>query len=57
MRIARFLSVAGFFVFSCVLCGAGSNPTRESCSGLVAKSVSGHIGDAAASEGATVYSA
>ena len=57
MRTARFLSVAGFFVFSCLSVPAlAQTPPANPALGLVAKSVSGHIGDAAASEGATVYS-
>ena len=57
MRIARFFSRAGFFVFSCVSVPAlAQTPPANPSLGLVAKSVSGHIGDAAAPEGATVYS-
>jgi len=57
MRIARFFCLAGFFVFSCVSVPAlAQTPPANPALGLVAKSVSGHIGDAAASEGATVYS-
>jgi hypothetical protein len=57
MRIARFFSMAGFFVFSCVSVPVlAQTPPANPSLGLVAKSVSGHIGDAAAPEGATVYS-
>ena len=55
MRIARLLSVAGFFFFSCLSAPAQTPPANPAL-GLVAKSVSAHIGDAAVSEGATVYS-
>ena len=57
MRTARFFSVAAFFVFSCVSVPVpAQTPPANPALGLVAKSVSGHIGDAAASEGATVFS-
>ncbi|MFI5095942.1 MAG: hypothetical protein ACHQIK_21185 [Candidatus Acidiferrales bacterium] len=57
MRIARFFFVAGFFVFSCLSVTAlAQTPPANPSLGLVAKSVSGHIGNAAAPEGATVYS-
>ncbi|MGA3178005.1 MAG: hypothetical protein ABSE19_11760 [Candidatus Acidiferrum sp.] len=57
MRIARFFSMAGFFFFSCLSVPAlAQTPPANPALGLVAKSVSGHIGDAAVSEGATVYS-
>ncbi len=57
MRIARFCSIAGFFVFSCAPVPVlAQTPPANPSLGLVAKSVSGHIGDAAAPEGATVYS-
>ena len=57
MKTARILSVAGFFVFSCLSMPAlAQTPPANPSLGLIAKSVSGHIGDAAVSEGATVYS-
>jgi len=57
MRTARFLSAAGFFFFSCLSVPAlAQTPPANPALGLVAKSVSGHIGDAASPEGATVYS-
>ncbi len=57
MRIARFSSMAGFLIFAfAVLPLLAQTPPANPALGLVAKSVSGHIGDAAASEGATVYS-
>jgi hypothetical protein len=57
MRIVRFLTVAAFFVFSCASVSAqAQTPPVNPSLGLVAKSVSAHIGDAAVSEGATVYS-
>ncbi len=57
MRIARFFPMAGFFIFSFVPVPVlAQTPPANPSLGLVAKSVSGHIGDAAAPEGATVYS-
>ena len=57
MRIARFSSMAGFLIFAlAVLPLLAQTPPANPALGLVAKSVSGHIGDAAASEGATVFS-
>ena len=57
MRTARFLTVAAFLVFSCASVSAqAQTPPANPALGLVAKSVSGHIGDAAVSEGDTVYS-
>lgn len=57
MRIARFLTLAAFLVFSCASAFAqAQTPPANPALGLVAKSVSGHIGDAAVSEGDTVYS-
>jgi hypothetical protein len=57
MKAARFFSMAAFFVFSCLSVSAlAQTPPANPALGLVAKSVSGHIGDAAVSEGATVYS-
>jgi hypothetical protein len=57
MRIARFSSMAGFLIFAlAVLPLLAQTPPANPALGLVAKSVSSHIGDAAASEGATVYS-
>jgi len=57
MRTARFFSIAALFVFSCVSVPApAQTPPANAALGLVAKSVSGHIGDAAVSEGATVFS-
>jgi len=57
MKTARFYSMAGVFFFSCLSVAAlAQTPPANPSLGLVAKSVSGHIGDAAAPEGATVYS-
>jgi hypothetical protein len=57
MKIACFLIVAFFFVFSCAAVFAQEQtPPANPALGLVAKSVSSHIGDVAALDGATVYS-
>jgi len=57
MKTARLLFIAAFFVFSCLSVPAlAQTPPANPALGLVAKSVSGHIGDAASSEGATVFS-
>jgi len=57
MRIARLLIAAIVFVFSCASVPAeAQTPPVNPSLGLVAKSVSAHIGDAAAPEGSTVYS-
>jgi hypothetical protein len=57
MRIARFSSIAGILIFAfAVLPALAQTPPANPALGLVAKSVSGHIGDAASPEGATVYS-
>jgi hypothetical protein len=57
MRTARFLSVAGFLLFSCLSVPApAQTPHVNPALGLVTKSASGHIGDAASPEGATIYS-
>ena len=57
MRTARFLSAVGLLFFSCLPVPAlAQTPPANPALGLVAKSVSGHIGDAASLEGATVYS-
>jgi hypothetical protein len=55
MRTARLLLAAAFLVFLC-LSALAQTPPANPALGLVAKSVSGHIGDAAAPEGATVFS-
>jgi hypothetical protein len=57
MKTARFFSAAALLVFSCLSAPAlAQAPPASPSLGLVAKSVSGHIGNAAALEGATVYS-
>jgi len=57
MKIARFLVVAVFFVFACAAVSAQvQTPPANPALGLVAKSVSSHIGDVAALDGATIYS-
>ena len=57
MSIARLFSVVAVFVLSCLSVSvlAQTQPSSPAL-GLVAKSVSAHLGNAAASEGATVYS-
>lgn len=58
MSIARRLFVVAVFVFSCVSVSAlaQTQPSSNPALGLVARSASAHLGNAVASEGATVYS-
>ena len=52
-KIGRVLSALGLFAFTCAGTPA---PAQTPALGLVAKTAEAHIGDAAASEGSSVYS-
>jgi len=57
MKIARLLNVIALIVFACFASPLFAQTSEQAPAlGLVAKSVGGHIGNAAATEGSSIYS-